>query len=205
MTAIWRCWGGRCWRAACGVKTRSPPRRRCASACSSARRDGRLLVSGGRVTTMWKTLLISWRRRPAVSRFAAGSCRGWRRPRHHRAGHRLGQGALVSPGGLPTGRATALCTCMSRRPSGQCSGIYAAMAVAAFTGLGVAADENGQPCRRGDGAGGAVYTFIALVTGAAMKLETDSGARCRLWDARLTSELRLLLFPTRGHRPVARL
>ncbi|ESC35797.1 heme exporter protein C, partial [Salmonella enterica subsp. enterica serovar Agona str. SA-2] len=52
------------------------------------------------------------------------------------------------------------------------------------------ADENGQPCRRGDGAGGAVYTFIALVTGAAWG--KPMWGTWWVWDARLTSELVLL-------------
>ncbi len=52
------------------------------------------------------------------------------------------------------------------------------------------ADENGHPCRRGDGAGGAVYTFIALVTGAAWG--KPMWGTWWVWDARLTSELVLL-------------
>ncbi|VEB56952.1 heme exporter protein B1 [Salmonella enterica subsp. enterica] len=40
--------------------------------------------------------------------------------RHHRAGHRLGPGLWFRPRRTTSrGRATALCTCMSRRPSGQ--------------------------------------------------------------------------------------
>lgn len=45
-------------------------------------------------------------------------------------------------------------------------GIYASMAVAAFIGPGLA-DENGQPGGGGDGPIGAVFTFIATVTGSA--------------------------------------
>ncbi|SUH01062.1 heme exporter protein C [Salmonella enterica subsp. enterica] len=52
------------------------------------------------------------------------------------------------------------------------------------------ADENGQPCRRGDAPVGAVYTFIALATGAAWG--KPMWGTWWVWDARLTSELVLL-------------
>ncbi len=68
-------------------------------------------------------------------------------------------------------------------------GIYAAMAVAAFTGL-VWQMKMASLAVAAMAPVGAVYTFIALVTGAAWG-KPMWGTRW-VWDARLTSELVLL-------------
>ncbi len=64
------------------------------------------------------------------------------------------------------------------------------------------ADENSTPYRRGDGAGGAVYAFIALVTGAAWGRHRCGAlvgvGRASDLGAGAAVSLR------RGHRPVAR-
>ncbi|VDY40343.1 heme exporter protein C [Salmonella enterica subsp. enterica serovar Daytona] len=81
-------------------------------------------------------------------------------------------------------------------------GIYAAMAVAAFIRAGLA-DENGHPCRRGDGAGGGGVllhraghrrgvgqTDVGHLVGVGRASDLGAGAAVSL---------------RRGHRPVARL
>ncbi len=139
------------------------------------------------MTTMWKTL-HQLAARPGCIRFAAGSCRGWRRPASSRWPP-AGRGFGFAPADYQQGRATALCTCMSRRPAIWSMGIYAAMAVAAFTGL-VWQMKMASLAVAAMAPVGAVYTFIALVTGAAWG--KPMWGTWWVWDARLTSELVLL-------------
>ncbi len=71
--------------------------------------------------------------------------------RHHRAGHRLESGLWFRPGGLPA-RGGGYRIMYLHVPAIWSMGIYAAMAVAAFTGLWSTGSENGPaahlPSRR---------------------------------------------------------
>ncbi len=108
--------------------------------------------------------------------------------RHHCAGHGLGPGLWFRPGGLPAGEGYRIM--YLHVPAAIWSmGIYAAMAVAAFTGL-VWQMKMASLAVAAMAPVGAVYTFIALVTGAAWG--KPMWGTWWVWDARLTSELVLL-------------
>ncbi len=81
-------------------------------------------------------------------------------------------------------------------------GIYAAMAVAAFTGL-VWQMKMASLAVAAMAPVGAVYTFIALVTGAAWG--KPMWGTWWVWDARADLGAGAAVSLRRGHRPVARL
>ncbi len=113
------------------------------------------------MTTMWKTL--HQLAPPGCIRFAAGSCRGWRQPassRWPRAGAGFGFARRT------TSRESYRIMYLHVPAAIWSMGIYAAMAVAAFTGL-VWQMKMASLAVAAMAPVGAVYTFIALVTGAA--------------------------------------
>ncbi|GAS65890.1 hypothetical protein NGUA38_04521 [Salmonella enterica] len=121
--------------------------------------------------------------------------------RHHRAGHRLGPGLWFRPGGLPAGGG--LPHYVPACPGGHLVNGY----LCGDGGGGVyragLADENGHPCRRGDGAGGGGVHLhraghrrgvgqadVGHLVGVGRAPDLGAGAAVSL---------------RRGHRPVARL
>ncbi|SUH33879.1 heme exporter protein C [Salmonella enterica subsp. enterica] len=139
------------------------------------------------MTTMWKTL-HQLAAPPRLYQICGGSCRGWRQPASSRWPP-AGSGALVSPR-RTTSRGEGYRIMYLHVPAAIWSmGIYAAMAVAAFTGLvwqmkmatlAVAAMARWGRCT----------PSIALATGAAWG--KPMWGTWWVWDARLTSELVLL-------------